>query len=211
MRTALTDKQQNILDYIGDFIGREGMPPTITEVATAYRIKTATAFAHIRALQRKGFVSRTSKARSLTLTRSTAPRHLSLTLSIPILGRINAGLPLMAEQQIDGAIQVDPSMLPRGIGGHRLFGLRIVGDSMRDKAILEGDIVIVKEQASAQIGQIVVAMVDGEATVKSFYLGDGQVELRPANARFESQFYAFDEVVLQGVVIALHRSCVCGA
>jgi repressor LexA len=203
---GLTEKQQEILDFIDLFNRREGMAPTVYEIADHFDIKSATAFAHLRALQRKGYVSRSSKARSLTLLRSDSPRHLSLTLSIPILGRISAGVPLLAEEQVESVIKFDPTMLPRGAGGHKLFGLTVFGESMRDLGMMDGDMVIAKQTNDFQIGDIVVALVDNETTVKSIYVKDGMIELRPANPEFESQFYSPEKVYIQGVVIALHRT-----
>lgn len=203
---GLTDKQQEILDFVDQFSRREGMAPTVYEIADYLGIKSATAFAHLRALQRKGYVSRSSKARSLTLLRSDSPRHLSLILSIPILGRISAGAPLLAEEHVESTIQFDPRLLPRGAGGHQVFGLRVFGESMRDLGIMDGDIVIAKQTHTASLGDIVVALVDNETTVKSLYIKDDTVELRPANPAFESQFYPLDRVFIQGVVIALHRT-----
>lgn len=203
---GLTKKQQEILDFIDDFGRREGMAPTVYEIADYFEIKSATAFAHLRALQRKGYISRSSKARSLTLLRSDRPKHMSLTLSIPVLGRISAGMPLLAEEQIEQTIQFDPTLLPRGAGGHKVFGLRVFGDSMRDAGILDGDIVITKQAPSPSLGDIVVALVDGETTVKFFYIRDGMVELRPANSNYNSQFYPLDKVFIQGIVIALNRT-----
>lgn len=203
---GLTQKQQDILDFIDAFQRREGMAPTVYEIAEEFGIKSATAFAHVRALQRKGYVTRSSKARSLTLLRSDRPRHMSLTLSIPILGRISAGAPLMAEEHVDSTIQFDPRMLPRGAGGQELFGLRVFGESMRDLGILDGDVVIAKQVDSARIGDIVVALVENETTVKSLFFNGDEVELRPANPDFKSQFYPLEKVYVQGVVIALHRT-----
>ncbi len=202
---GLTQKQQDILDFIDEFNRRQGMAPTVYEIADHFNVKSATAFAHLRALQRKGYVERSSKARSLTLMRGSSPKHLSSTLSVPILGRISAGMPLLAEENIEEIVQMDPSLLPWGTGGHRLFGLRVGGDSMVEKGIMDKDVIIAKEQSTAQIGDIVVALVDGEATVKSFYLFDGQVELRPANPAYQSQVHAVGEVLVQGVVIAMYR------
>ncbi len=204
---GLTVKQQRILDFIDEFSRREGMAPTVYEVADHFDIKPATAFAHLRALQRKGYIERSSKARSVTLVRGSRPKHLSLTLSIPLLGRISAGLPLFAEENREDTIQVDPSILPYGIGGHRLFALSVNGDSMKDAGILDGDTIIAKEMTTAEIGDIVVALVDGdEATVKYFYLSDdGKVELRPANKRYSPQIYDLDKVQIQGIVISLFR------
>ncbi len=203
---GLTQKQQEILDFIDMFNRKEGMAPTVYEIADYFDIKSATAFAHLRALQRKGYVSRSSKARSLTLMRADKPRHLSLTLSIPLLGRISAGAPLLAEEHVEQTIKYDPGLLPKGVGGQQLFGLRVFGESMRELGILDGDIVMAKKAETAAIGEIVVALVDNETTVKSLYIKDGQIELRPANPDFKSQFYPPDKVFIQGIVFALHRT-----
>ncbi|NOY81767.1 MAG: transcriptional repressor LexA [Kiritimatiellaeota bacterium] len=203
---GLTQRQQETLDFIEEFLRTEGMAPTVYEIAERFNVKSATAFAHVRALQRKGYIKRTSKARSLTLLRSESPRHLSLTLSIPILGRISAGAPLLAEEHVESTLQFDPKLLPKGAGGHPIFGLRVFGESMRDLGILDGDIVIAKQQSSAALGDIVVALIENETTVKSLYIKDNMVELRPANPAFESQFYPLDKIAIQGVVIALHRT-----
>ena len=203
---GLTAKQQQLLDFIEAFSNREGMAPTVNEIAEHFDIKAATAFAHLRALQRKGYVSRSSKARSLTLLRSDRPRHMSLTLSIPVLGRISAGMPLLAEEHVETTVQFDPKLLPRGAGGHRLFGLRVFGESMKDAGILDGDIVIAQQTEQASIGDVVVALVENETTVKYLYIQDTGVELRPANPEYASQIYPLDKVFIQGVVVALQRT-----
>ena len=204
---GLTQKQQEILDFIADFNRREAMAPTVYEIAENFGIKSATAFAHLRALQRKGYVTRSSKARSLTLLRAEkSTTGSSLTLTVPVLGRISAGVPLLAEEQVEATIQFDPKLLPRGAGGHKIFGLRVFGDSMRDLGILDGDTVVAKQQSSASIGDIVVSLVDNEATVKSLYIKDDTVELRPANPDYESIYVPLDRISIQGVVIALHRT-----
>lgn len=203
---GLTQRQQECLDFIENFVRQEGMAPTVYEIAEHFNVKSATAFAHVRALQRKGYIRRTSKARSLTLLRPQSPRHLSLTLSIPILGRISAGAPLLAEEHVETTLLFDPKLLPKGAGGHPIFGLRVFGESMRDLGILDGDIVIAKQQSTAAIGNIVVAMIENETTVKSLYIKDNMIELRPANPKYESQYYPLEAVSIQGVVIALHRT-----
>ena len=153
---GLTDKQRNILEYIEEFSRIENMAPTVYEVAERFNIKSATAFAHLRALQRKGYVDRTSKARSLTLMRGTSPKHLSMTLSIPILGRISAGQPLLAEEHVEEIIQIDTNLLPNTSSGQGLFGLRVSGESMIDKGIMDRDIIIARQQSTALPGDIVV-------------------------------------------------------
>jgi repressor LexA len=203
---GLTERQQEVMDFISAFIHREGMAPTILEISEHFQVQSATIFSHIRALQRKGYVNRSSKARSLTLTQHNKPRHFSLSLSIPILGRISAGAPLLSEEHIEQHVMIDPALLPRQIGGHKLFGLRVQGESMRDLGIMDGDLLVAKQSETASIGDVIIALVDGETTVKSLYLTDGQWELRPANPSYKSRFYALDELLVQGVVIALQRT-----
>ncbi len=202
---GLTDKQKDVLDYISEFARNEGMAPTIFEISEHFGIKSATAFAHVRALQRKGYVNRSSKARSLALTQEEKPRHLSLTLSVPVLGRISAGAPLLSEEHVDRMIQIDPKTLPARIGGQKLFALEVQGESMRDLGILDGDVIIARQSQEASIGDIVVAMVDGETTVKSLYLKGRQWELRPANPEYKSRYVPLDRLSVQGVVVALQR------
>ena len=204
---GLTAKQEKILDFIEKFMNTNGMAPTVYEIADHFSIKSATSFAHIRALQRKGYLTRSSKARSLSLTRTTTmPKHLSMTLSVPVLGRISAGMPLLADEHVENTIQFDPKLLPPSAGSSEVFALEVNGESMRDAGILDGDYIVASAQNSANIGDIVVAMVNGDTTVKYLYLNNRQVELRPANDEFKTQFYDLDEVSIQGKVIALHRT-----
>ncbi|MFA4945032.1 MAG: transcriptional repressor LexA [Lentisphaeria bacterium] len=206
---GLTKKQQAILDYIEEFMRREGMAPTVYELGDYFKIRSATAFAHLRALQRKGYVNRSSKARSLSLTGvprpGTGPGG-TLTIAVPVIGHVAAGMPLLAEERVERVLRFDPAQLPRGTGGHKLFALKIFGESMRDAGMLDGDTVVAKQAAEARNGDVVVALVDGtETTVKYLYHHGHQVELRPANPAYAPQFYPPEQVQLQGVVIALMR------
>ena len=202
---GLTETQQDILDFVSEFSHREGMAPTVSEISEHFGIKAATAFAHLRALQRKGYVNRSSKARSLSLTQAEKPKHYSLTISVPVLGRISAGVPFMAEQHVERHIQIDPRTLPARVSSCKLFALQVTGESMRDLGILDGDLVIAKATEEAEIGNIIVAMVDNETTVKSLYLTNNQWELRPANKDFKSRFVPLEQLNIQGVVVALQR------
>jgi len=204
---GLTDRQQETLDFIEDFTAREGMAPTIYEIAERFNIKSATSFAHVRALQRKGYLTRSSKARSMTVTNTTTrPRNLSFMLSIPLLGRISAGMPLMAEENVEREIQIDPASFQGLRADGRLFALLVNGESMRDAGILDGDSIIVKQQDNANAGDIVVAMVHGDTTVKQLFFTNGKIELRPCNDEFQTQFYEPAEVYIQGKVVALQRT-----
>jgi repressor LexA len=202
---GLTEKQKSILDFIEEFSDKEGMAPTVYEIADHFKIKTSTVFAHIRALQRKNELTRSSKARSIALTRTKKKsKHLSSMLPIPLLGQAGAEAQADSETR-EGDLFVDPQLLG-GVDASDLFALRICGESMRDLGIFEGDIVIAKKVADFKAGDIVVAQVNDEMTVKCYYpLKGSRIELRPANPEFLPQVYPNAQVKLQGVVIALQR------
>lgn len=209
--TGLTDKQSNLLGYIEEFMdGNSGMAPTVYELAERFGVKTSTIFAHLRALQRKGFIDRSSKARSISLKqrrtgRGHRPTHMSFVLPVPILGRINAGLPAASAEYEEGKLMCSTEMVGAADLKH-LFALRIIGESMRDMGMLEDDLVVVDQSRRPRPGDVVAALIDNECTVKSFYpLGGGRLELRPANPEFKSQVYPADEVAVQGVVVCLQR------
>ncbi len=204
----LTEKQKDILNYIEDFIEQESMAPTVYEIADHFGIKTSTVFAHLRSLQRKNWLTRSSKARSISLSKPKKKnRFMSLSMSIPLLGRINAGYPVEAGEYLESEIFVSQALIERK-GAANAFALRVSGESMRDLGIYDGDVVIVKQVAPGDVknGDIVVALVNNENTVKSYFsLPGGQVELRPANSEFQPQVYPSRDVTVQGKVIGLHR------
>lgn len=206
---ALTEKQQNILDFIDDFREANGIPPTVQEIADHFDVKSSTVFAHLRALQRKNQLSRTSKARSISLTNSKRmfDKLPSGIWTIPLLGHISAGEPAESVTMSGMDYQV-----PAGIGGctseQGLFALRVSGESMRDLGIYERDIVIVKQlDAQPHPGDIVVAVIPGgECTVKTYYPHDADsIELHPANPDYQVQIHPKDQVQFQGKIIALNR------
>ncbi len=202
----LTQKQKDILDFIEEFLLTENMAPTVYEIAEHFQLKTSTVFAHLRALQRKNELTRSAKARSISLTRMReTARSVVRTWLIPLLGRVNAGLPSESLEFREAEIPVIPNP---GYGDPKhLFALRIQGESMRDIGILDGDIVLVSQQLVPRSGDVVVALLQsGEATVKSFHpLLHGELELRPANPAFSTQRYQAGEVIIQGKVVALQR------
>lgn len=205
---SLTEKQKNILEFIEEFLDREGMAPTVYEIADNFQIKTSTVFAHLRALQKKKQLSRSSKARSISLmSRTRGIRTMpNCALTIPLLGRVNAGLPSESIEFKEGEVCISNTML----GEHtpeQMFALRVQGESMRDLGIYDGDIVICGQGASKpRPGDIVVALVQGEVTVKSYFpKTGGRIELRPANPDFSVQVYPIADVTIQGKVVGLHR------
>ena len=173
----LTSRQQDVLEFIRTFTARHGVPPTVRELGDKFRVTPRAAFDHLRALERKGALQRRAAAgrtsRALTLADQT-PRNVR---PVPILGRIAAGSPLLAEENREGELPLAGSALPGG--GEDVFALRVRGDSMVEAHICDGDLVLVRRQDSAQPRDIVAAMVDGEATVKR-YMRDGvRVVLKP--------------------------------
>ena len=198
---TLTEKQKNILEFIEEFLDREGMAPTVYEIAAHFDIKTSTVFAHLRALQRKKQLSRSSKARN---NRNKVPQG---ALLIPLLGRVNAGAPAESLEYKEGEVCISSTLAP-DCPPENLFALRVQGESMRDLGIYEGDIVIVAQTAvKPRSGDIVVALLQGgEVTVKSFFpKTQGRIELRPANPEYNVQIYPASEVSIQGRVIELRR------
>ncbi len=203
---GLTDKQRDILDFIEDFTLTEGMAPTVYEIAEHYDIKTSTVFAHLKSLQKKGFLQRSSKARSISLTQPRrGVRHVSFVLPVPLLGRISAGLPLDSPALREGEVYCDMNLLGN-VRARELFALKIDGESMKDAGILDGDTVIVHQTSDLRPGDIVVALVEDETTVKKFYPRKGNIELHPANPEFKIQQYKPEQVSVQGKVLALQRS-----
>ncbi len=206
---TLTEKQKNILEFIEEFLDHEGMAPTVYEIADHFSIKTSTVFAHLRALQRKKQLSRSSKARSISLSgryqsRSKVPPGAIL---IPLLGRVNAGAPSESLAYKEGELVVSAAVAA-DCPAENIFALRVQGESMRDLGIFDGDIVIVAQtEAKPRSGDIVVALLQGgEVTVKSFFpKTQERIELRPANPEYNVQIYPASEVSIQGRVVELRR------
>ena len=171
-----------------------------------FNIKTSTVFAHLKALQRKNQLTRSSKARSIALRNGRKPvPHMSFLTAIPLLGRINAGMPADAQEYRERDIYVESALLAR-FPNDKFFALRVSGESMRDLGVLDGDIVIVRQTENIRSGDMVVALIGNEATVKSYFpLTQGRIELRPANPDYSTQVYRMDEVVIQGKVVGLQR------
>lgn len=202
---GMTDKQKEVLDFINNFGQTQGMAPTINEISQHFEVTPATAFSHVRALQKKGLLNRSSKARSISMPWNTHPHHFSMSLSIPVLGKISAGVPGETEQHIDRYITVDPGLLPNCTSGAPLFAVTVHGESMRDAGIMDGDLLIAQKTQSIKVGDIVIAMVDNEVTVKYIYLSKGEWELRPANPLFQSRYVPLDRLQVQGTVAGLIR------
>ena len=203
MAAGLTRRQQEVLAYIREFTDAHGVPPTVREIGARFGVTPRAAFDHLRALERKGYLRRRVAAgrTSRSLTLADAP----MARSIPILGRIAAGAPLLSEENRDGALPLAPEWL-RGSGGE-MFSLRVRGESMVGAHILEDDLVVVRRQDYANPGDIVVALVDGEATVKRFGREGDAIVLRPEHPTLPPIVVrpAEKEVRILGKVVGLVR------
>lgn len=183
----LTGKQRDVLAFIRSFQGRQGVPPTVREIAERFKVTPRAAFDHLRALERKGALQRRPSAgRTSRALTPVEPIGLRTYRPVPILGRIAAGAPILAEENREGDLPIAPTAFADR--GEDVFALRVRGQSMIDAHICDGDLVLVRRQDSAQPNDIVVAILesevggDAEATVKR-YLREGQrVVLRPENA-----------------------------
>jgi repressor LexA len=216
--TGLTRRQQAILDAIRDSVERRGYPPSIREICEAAGLASTSSVAHqLAMLERKGFLRRdpnrpravdvrgsealdkaTAARRAIAVTEE-APRG-DAPVFVPVVGRIAAGGPILAEQLIE-----DVYPLPKAlVGDGTLFMLKVVGDSMIDAAISDGDWVVVRQQPTAENGAIVAAMIDGEATVKTFRQRDGHAWLLPHNPAY-SPIPADDATILGRVVTVLRK------
>lgn len=196
MRSSI-ENQQKILDFIRSEIETRGYPPSVREICAAVGLKsTSTVHAHLNALEKRGLIRRDSaKTRAMELTDGSAARGRS----VPLVGKVTAGLPILALQNIE-----EYMMLPQDMArGDDVFCLRVQGESMIDIGILSDDIIVVRAQNSAENGEVVVAMVDDEATVKRIFYEKDRVRLQPENRTMEP-IYAPSAQVL-GKVIALYR------
>jgi len=195
---GLTRRQQQVLDFIREYVRDNGYPPTVREICAALGLSSpATVHAHLANLERRGLLARDpSKPRALDV--KGAPRQ---PRPLPLVGRVAAGVPVLAEENVEDLVDV-PAFLRRGEGD---FLLRVRGDSMTGAGILDGDLVVVHPQQVAENGDIVVALVGDEATTKRFYREGGTVVLRPENDLYEPIRVPSGQVALVGKVVGVLR------
>ena len=197
---ATTDRQRRILDTIRQFTEERGYPPSVREIGERVGLSSSsTVQSHLKTLERRGLIRRDpTKPRALVSSES-ASRRVPEYGVLPIIGKVAAGVPITAAENVEGEFVV-PADMARRSGA---FVLRVQGESMIDAAILDGDLIVVAPQPSAENGEIVVAMLEGEATVKRFYREGGRIRLQPENASMEP-IYA-DDVAIVGRVEAVIR------
>lgn len=204
----LADPQQVILDYMISFTEEHAYPPSVREICAAVGLKsTATVHTHLRNLEKRGLITRDpSKQRAVFINTDLLPEKETKPYAVPLVGRVAAGLPMLAAENIEDAFPL-PDVLMHGKEPEEVYMLRVDGESMRDAGIRDGDILVVNHNCSCTNGDIVVARVQGEsATVKRFFREKDRVRLQPENELFEPIYVPFDELEISGKVIGLLRS-----
>ena len=204
--SSLPPRQQRILATIRDSVLRHGYSPSTREIGDAVGLRSSSSVSkHLTSLEEKGFLRRsTTMSRPIDVRlflhepRTREPAEDSV--SVPVVGHIAAGSPIAAEEHVDDVLKLPRELTGRGT----VFGLRVRGESMVDAAICDGDIVVVRRQSEAHSGQIVAAMIDGEATVKVYRRRDGHVYLEPRNPDYD--VIDGDQAAVLGTVVSVLRS-----
>ncbi len=214
----LTPRQEEILKLIARITEERGFPPTIREIGHELGIKSTNGVNdHLKALERKGVLERSDqKSRSLVTTewgrkllgqKVSSPDRGNNIMEIPLLGRVAAGQPILAEESLEQKVVLDRSFLPRGV--HNLFGLRVKGESMVGDGILDGDLLFVQPQTVAKTGEIVVVMIEGEATVKRYFCEKDRIRLQPSNPQMEPIYISKEKgengAWIAGLVVGMYR------
>jgi len=206
MMEELTKRQQEVLAGIRLIFAETGYPPTVRELGERLGLRSScTVQRHLEALEKKGFIRRNpTKARTIEITRGPKPVSRSAAdgglISLPILGTVTAGTPILAVENIEDSLALPKSLVPDS----ECFVLKVRGDSMINVGLYDGDLAVVKRQDSADNGDIVVALIEDEATIKRIYRESGRVRLQPENSTMEP--IIVDAVAVLGkVVLAIHK------
>ena len=197
----ISAKQQEILEYIKDEILHKGYPPAVREICQAVNLKsTSSVHSHLETLEKNGYIRRDpTKPRAIEIMDDTFNLNRREMVNVPILGNVAAGEPLFAEENIEDYFPIPAEMVPNS----EVFMLHVRGESMINVGILDGDNVLVQQQNTAKDGEMVVALVEDSATVKTFYKEDGYIRLQPENDTMDPIYV--DHVQILGIVIGLFR------
>jgi repressor LexA len=200
MLPLLTTRQKEIYDFLLKSIREKGYAPSIPEIGAKFKIVSTNGVSdHLKALEKKGYIRRVGK-RAIEVLSMLGKPMLAAVREIPILGRVPAGKPFLSEENVEGLLTITNDM-----GSGKLFALQVKGDSMIDAGILEGDRVIVKQQGTAENGEIVCALIEGEATLKRFYRKNGVVTLKAENQKYPPITVSQGEFRVLGKVVGLMR------
>jgi repressor LexA len=194
----LTRRQRKVLEFLTSYTEKHGYPPTIREIGEHFGFFWTAARGFLQSLERKGFIK-------INPTRSRGVEIIGLKpaggLKVPLVGRIRAGRPILATEDIEAHILIDKSLFP----AENAFTLKVTGDSMIEAGILDGDFVVVKLQKVIEDGEIGVVLIEDEATVKRVFKGEEKITLRPENRNMKPESYNPDEIIIIGKVIGVIR------
>ena len=195
----ITAVQKRVLEFLIDYSGKHGYPPTVREIGAHFGFLWPAARRHLQSLAKKGVLRITpSRSRGIEIVGfALTGEHM-----VPVAGKIKAGEPELAIEKIDAHIRVDAQLFP----DEGLFSLKVAGESMKEAGILHGDFVVVKPQHIVENGEIAVAIIGDEATVKRIHFQDGQIILKPENRDMEPVIYNPEEITIAGKVIGLIRN-----
>jgi repressor LexA len=203
-KKKLTPTQERVFSFLKDYIGEKGFPPTLREIASHFGLKGPKAPQKtLTILERKGFIRKIPGGSRTIEILSSPPVRLTQILPIPLIGRVQAGEPILAVENIEGYINLDRSL----VSSEDVFLLRVQGDSMIDAHIQDGDFALVKPQPTAENGEIVVALIEDEATIKRIFQKRDLIRLEPANPRMEPIIVkkGGKKVTIVGKVVGIFR------
>ena len=197
----ITDKQKEILEYIKEMILKKGYPPAVREICEAVHLKsTSSVHSHLESLEKNGYIRRDpTMPRTIEILDDDFALTRRELVNVPVIGTVAAGVPILAEQNIEDYLPIPAEILPN----KEVFMLKVKGNSMIEAGIYNGDKVIVAKQPNAENGDKVVALVDDSATVKTFYKENGHFRLQPENSSMDP--IILDQVEILGKVIGLFR------
>lgn len=203
MEKKLTEKQEQILEYLKECILKKGYPPAVREICEAVNLKsTSSVHSHLETLEKKGYIKRDpTKPRAIEICDDSFQMVRTEMVSVPVLGNVAAGTPIFAEQNIESYFPVPADYIPKG----ESFALRVRGDSMINAGIFHGDQIFVNVCSTARNGDIVVALIDDSATVKTFYKENGHIRLQPENDSMEP--IIVEDCIILGKVFGVFRFC----
>ena len=197
----ISDKQAQNLEYIKDQIMEKGYPPAVREICEAVHLKsTSSVHSHLATLEKRGYIRRDpTKPRAIEICDDNFQMLRTETASLPVVGRVAAGEPILAEQNIESYFPVPAEYVPRG----ESFVLKVHGTSMINAGIMDGDYIFVNSCQNAENGEIIVALIDDSATVKRFYKEDGHIRLQPENDEMEP--IIVEDCQILGKVFGVYR------
>lgn len=200
MTKALTAKQEDIFNFIKERIIESGYPPTVREIGDNFKITVKGAYDHLKAIEKKGYIRcDQNKSRAIEIIIGKEELTSKESLSIPLLGRIAAGAPILAEDNIEDYLSFPKSMFSSG----EFFALKVKGDSMIEEGIFDGDLAIIRKQNVVNNGEIAAAMIENEATLKIFKKASNKIHLIPANPAYQP--LVVENVDILGKLMAVFR------